>query len=331
MTVTAASFHTLPHTFHVRPPTREDAPAIVDVIAACDRKHYGVADPYTPEDIFDDWSRLTLETDAWVVVAEQDNRIVGYATLTDRGHGRIDADGYVHPDVHGQGVGTMLVRLTETRARELVANAPAGMRVALNNAVILSDVAAREMLEAEGYTLARGFWRMAIDLPEPPAAPQCPPRIAVRAFVPGQDERATFDAVEEAFQDHWGHVPGDFDKWIEQTKREDFAPSLWLLAFDGDQIAGAALCRHNLGMGWVGTLAVRRPWRRHGLGMALLQHAFAELYRHGERRVGLGVDAQSLTGATRLYERAGMRVILHVAVYQKELRPGADFSTHSLA
>ena len=331
MTATAASSDTPSHRFRVRPPTRDDAPAIIDVIAACDRKHYSVADPYTPEDIFDDWSRLTLQTDAWVVTTEQDNRVVGYMTLTDKEHGRIDADGYVHPDAQGQGVGTLLVRLTERRARELAANAPAGLRVALNNAVILSDAAARQMLEAEGYTLVRGFWRMAIDLPEAPAAPQWPERIAARAFVPGQDERATFDAVEEAFQDHWGHVPGDFEKWIERTRREDFDPSLWVLAFDGDQIAGAALCRHNLGMGWVGTLAVLRPWRRHGLGMALLQHAFAELYRHGERRVGLGVDAQSLTGATRLYERAGMRVTLHAAVYQKELRPGTDLSTQSLA
>lgn len=331
MTATSDTLPQHTHTFRVRPPTRDDAPAIIEVMAACDRKHYGVADSYAPEDIFADWSRLTVESDAWVVTTRQNDRIVGYATLADHGHGRIDADGYVHPDAQGQGIGTMLVRLTEARARELAANAPAGVRVVLNNAVILSDDAARTMLEAEGYALVRGFWRMAIDLTEPPPAPHWPPSITVRAFALGQDERATFDAVEEAFQDHWGHVPGDFEKWRDQTRREGFDPSLWFLALAGDQIAGVALCRHTLGIGWVGTLAVRRPWRRAGLGMALLQHAFAELYRRGEQRVGLGVDAQSLTGATRLYERAGMRVTLHVARYRKELRPGADRTTHSLA
>ncbi len=330
MTTTTPS-DTLPHTFHVRPPTRDDAPAIVEVMAACDRKHYGVADSYAPEDIFADWSRLTVETDAWVVTILPHDRIVGYATLADRGHGCIDADGYVHPDAQGQGIGTLLVRLAEARARELAANAPAGVRVVLNNAVILSDDAARSLLEAQGYTMVRGFWRMAIDLTEPPPAPRWPSGIALRAFVPGQDDRATFDAVEEAFQDHWGHVPGDFEKWRDQTRQEGFDPSLWFLALAGDQIAGVALCRHTLGIGWVGTLAVRRPWRRAGLGMALLQHAFAELYRRGEQRVGLGVDAQSLTGATRLYERAGMRVTLHVARYRKELRSGVDRITHSLA
>ncbi|MGZ3639064.1 MAG: GNAT family N-acetyltransferase, partial [Ktedonobacterales bacterium] len=322
--MTTASADLQPHTYRVRAPTDDDAPAIVELIAACDRKQYGVADPYTPEDIFGDWRRLTLETDAWVITAEQDDRVVGYATLIDHGHGRFDADGYVHPDVQGQGVGALLVRLTEARARELAADAPNDTRVILNNAVILSDDAARHLLEAHDYSLVRGFWRMAIDLLELPLAPQWPSGIAVCAFVPGQDERPTFDATEEAFQDHWGHLPGDFEKWVDQTRRDDFDPSLWFLALDGDQIAGAALCRYNLGMGWVGTLAVRRPWRRSGLGMALLRQAFVEFYRRGQRRVGLGVDAQSLTGATRLYERAGMRVTMHVAVYQKELRPSPD-------
>jgi len=43
--------------------------------------------------------------------------------------------------------------------------------------------------------------------------------------------------------------------------------------------------------------------------------------------VGLGVDAQSLTGATRLYEKAGIRVERQYDVYEKELRPGKDLSS----
>jgi GNAT superfamily N-acetyltransferase len=76
---------------------------------------------------------------------------------------------------------------------------------------------------------------------------------------------------------------------------------------------------------------VRRPWRKHGLGLALLHHAFGEFYRRGTREIGLGVDAQSLTGATRLYERAGMHALLHYDSYEKELRPGVELSVQSLA
>ncbi len=57
--------------------------------------------------------------------------------------------------------------------------------------------------------------------------------------------------------------------------------------------------------GWIDQVAVRRPWRT---------------------RVGLGVDGQSLTGAQRLYERAGMQVTMHIGTYEKELRPGKDLS-----
>jgi ribosomal protein S18 acetylase RimI-like enzyme len=81
-------------------------------------------------------------------------------------------------------------------------------------------------------------------------------------------------------------------------------------------------------MGWVATLGVRRPWRKRGLGLALLEHSFVELQRRGSRRVGLGVDAQNITGATRLYEKAGMQPDLAWTnlAYEKELRSGVELS-----
>ncbi len=113
-------------------------------------------------------------------------------------------------------------------------------------------------------------------------------------------------------------------------KRDDFDPSLCFLALDGDQIAGFALCRPYIDMGWVDELGVLRPWRRKGLGLALLHHAFHAFQARGFLRVGLGVDAQNLTGATRLYERAGMSPFRQWDIYQKELRPGVELATRSL-
>jgi GNAT superfamily N-acetyltransferase len=115
---------------------------------------------------------------------------------------------------------------------------------------------------------------------------------------------------------------------------EQFDPELWFLAMDGDEIAGMSLCmrqsREDKDMGWVRTLGVRRPWRRQGLGLALLHHSFGELYRLGQSRVGLGVDASSLTGATRLYEKAGMRPIRQFDSFELELRPGRDIRTQQV-
>ena len=83
------------------------------------------------------------------------------------------------------------------------------------------------------------------------------------------------------------------------------------------------------GRGNVGTLAVRRAWRRRGLGLALLRHAFSEFVRRGVREVGLSVDAESSTGGPRLYSRAGMHITRSYMLYRKELRPGEDFSAEA--
>jgi mycothiol synthase len=316
--------------FTVRPPVEEDIPAIIELIMAMDLMHYGVSDKYSPDDIHQDWDHLDLRTDAWSIIASN-GRLAAYGTLTDEGSGHMTADGYVHPEFTGQGIGTYLVGLMEARALELVASAPEGARVALNNSVLQSDSAAQNILESAGYNMVRAFWRMAIDLKDQPAAPTWPEGITLQTFVPGQ-ERAVFDVVEEAFADHWGHVPHDFSEWVDRIRHEDFDPILWFLAIDRSEIAGVTLCRLRPdNSGWINTVAVRRPWRKLGLGTALLQTAFGEFYRRKIFHLALGVDAQSLTGATRLYERAGMHVSLRIATYEKEMQSGIELATTSLA
>ena len=76
-------------------------------------------------------------------------------------------------------------------------------------------------------------------------------------------------------------------------------------------------------MAWVHVLGVRRPWRRRGLGLALLLRVFAEFYARGERRAVLQVDSENETGATRLYERAGMSVARFSDLYEKPARSAA--------
>ena len=167
-----------------------------------------------------------------------------------------------------------------------------------------------------------------------PQAPEWPDGITIRTLIAGKDERAVFEMIEEAFQDHWGHTPATFEQWARwQLREEYFDPTLWFLAFDGDKLAGGSLCMYekDLDLGWVGQIAVRRPWRRKGLGMALLLHSFGEFFRRGKYKVGLGVDSQNLTGATRLYDRAGMHAVLQHDTYEKELRPGEELRTQSIA
>ena len=79
-----------------------------------------------------------------------------------------------------------------------------------------------------------------------------------------------------------------------------------------------------MGIGWIRTLGVRRSWRKRGLGEALLLHSFTDFYGRGMKIIGLGVDAQNPTGATRLYQKVGMHAASEFVTYEKELRSGHD-------
>ena len=95
-------------------------------------------------------------------------------------------------------------------------------------------------------------------------------------------------------------------------------------------MVGACLCwpraRDDPEAGYVGELAVRKSWRRRGLGLALLQHAFRGFKERGKLRAVLHVDSENITGAIRLYERAGMYVDRLFHTYELELRPGEDLT-----
>jgi ribosomal protein S18 acetylase RimI-like enzyme len=96
-----------------------------------------------------------------------------------------------------------------------------------------------------------------------------------------------------------------------------------MVAWNGDEVTGFSQNRLRKGIGWIGTIAVRRAWRGKGLGLALMHHTFGEFFKRGTATIGLGVDSASLTGATRLYQRAGMVVAGEFAMYEKELRAEA--------
>ena len=309
--------------FTIRPPTMDDLHGVLAAIVACNIEELGQPD-YTEDELRGDWQGHDLEQDAWVAVT-LGGEIAGYAILSQRAHVRLDGNSYVHPAHRGRGLEGRLLDAVEGRARQHIPLAPPGARVTLNHHAASTATATGRLLTGRGYAVVRHEWRMVIGLDEPPPAPAWPEGLAARAFVPGGDDRAVYDAVQDAFQDMWGHVPPSFEDWRAfMLGREDLDPTLWTLARDGDAIAGVALCYHFSDMGWVRTLAVRRPWRGRGLGLALLRHTFGEFYRRGQRTVALGVDAESPTGATRLYRRAGMRPTLQFDQYQKELRPGVE-------
>ncbi|HWN21310.1 MAG TPA: GNAT family N-acetyltransferase [Gaiellaceae bacterium] len=302
-----------------RTATAADLPEVLVLAQASDVALIGETD-WTEADLREEWESYDLERD--VVLLELDGRLAGYAAFEDRGGGRLLVDGYVHPELTGRGVGAELIRLTELRASEELDAIEAGGRVYLQNASLASDPAASTLFPAQGYEEVRRSWRMVIDLDRAPE-PRELQGVEVRLYREPEERQAVHETIEEAFADHWQHRRRSFEEWSGNVFRvEGYDPSLVWVAHEGDEIVAANVCfwkRHGE-WGWVGSIGVRPPWRRRGIAEALLETAFAEFFRRGERRVALGVDAQSPTGATRLYEKAGMRVFWEAVVWEKELR-----------
>ena len=199
------------------------------------------------------------------------------------------------------------------------------VRISLQSTIDNRDPSSHELHRNEGYRPLRYHWRMEIVLEGTPPEPKFPEGIELRPFIMGEHDVAVWQAQNEAFRDHWGSHDVTLKEW-KHSRFDDpeFNPSLWAIAWDGDQVAGFALNRYRMGIGWIRTLGVRRPWRKRGLGEALLYYSFGEFYRRGKKTIGLGVDAQNPTGATRLYQKVGMYAASEFLTYEKELRPGRD-------
>jgi len=268
---------------------------------------------------------FVLEKDAFLVETE-DGRIAGFEEFNNRHmHATLEIDGYVHPDFKARGIGTTLLRTIEARAREEMKLAEPDLRVSLRSTIDSRDQASHDLHKNEGYQPLRYHWRMEINLQDAPPAVNFPQAIELRPFIREEHARAVLQAQNEAFRDHWGSHDISFDQWeLRKFGGEGFDPTLWLIAWDGDQIAGFSQNRYRMGIGWIGTLGVRRAWRKRGLGEALLLHSFGEFYKRGTKTIGLGVDASNPTGTTRLYQKVGMSVASEFLTYEKELRSGRE-------
>jgi mycothiol synthase len=292
------------------PAVAADAAAVAAVVVALESSLYGQS-ATSQADLEDEWSDLDLQQNARVV--RDGDRIVGYGAVRELGE-LWRAEAYVHPDALGRGIGIRLATGFEQDA------ARRGAR-RIQNSVLEADSAARRLLESLGYRAVRVFRELRIELEAPPPAPEWPHGLRVVPFDPEHDALEFHAAQQEAFADHWDYTPRAFESWSKgHLDSERFDPTLWCVVRAGDAIAAGTICTGDTyGGGFVHALFTRRPWRKQGVGAALLGDSFGRFWERGEHSVGLGVDAANDTGAFRLYERAGMTPALGWVMYEKEL------------
>jgi GNAT superfamily N-acetyltransferase len=311
--------------FSIRSAREDDLDAIVDLKNEAAVHHVGTA-VTSRSDMRRFWRTYGVDpsTDAWVFV-DPDGRVIGSGeVILDDNDDDLWVEVCVHPSFHGRRIGGRLADLAEARAVEMAASRGRSLPAEVIQGAWSNSDESR-FLEARGYEWIRCFLRMRAQLDEAPAEPLWPEGIELAGFERGRDEAAFHACLDEGFRDHWRwtHTPLDEFVRLNIENDDDFDGSFWFRAMDGDRTVGAIVCvprtSEEEGAGWIEDLAVLGPWRKRGVGLALLQHALGAFYRHGLRAALLGVDAESPTGAARLYERAGMREVRRDDLYSKRV------------
>jgi mycothiol synthase len=309
----------------MRTATLNDVPAVAAVGRACNVAEIGEFDVHESW-VHDDWVRPRFDprTDAWIVTEPGGTVIAAAYTWDEEPHTLFDSTGWVHPAYRGRGIGTALVLTVEGRAARDLAKVPVGSipRVLQSYDADASGAhdpdasGARVLLEGLGYSPEREYLHMEIDVSKGFDRGAAPAGIAIRPRIES-DDRAVVAMMEEGFREPWSY---------EQAVREwlgskTYDPSLWLVALGGGEAVGAVMGYVTDGRGQVSALAVRDAWRRRGIAEALLRAEFAMFRARGVMDVRLNVDRDNPTGATHLYERAGMRLRRRWVMVGKAMAP----------
>ena len=249
--------------------------------------------------------------DRWLV-AQVDERVVGYSRIISWPEG--DGTwvyltlGWVLPEWRGQGIGTAMLHWIEDRIRRLAAaeHPEREMRVRRERQ--------QHGKRGDGALAARRVSRRvhgAGDGPghfTPVPVHPLPAGIEVRPVLP-EHYPLIAASVREAYQNEYegGRFNEEFDfdlaAYVAQLSDPKHDPTLWQVAWEGDQIAGQVLSVVENGRAEVFEVSVRPAWRRRGLGRALLSRAVHSLRARGMDVIRLHTIAEFRTRAKDLYQQ----------------------------
>jgi len=305
-----------------------DYPLMAALIDAC-KVADGVERTTTVDDIARTYRHLeNCDPQTDMLFVEVDGRAIAYGRIwwDDLADGirTYHPFGFLHPDWRGKGIGSALWTAAEERVREIASGHPQEMPKYFQVEPFTTERALVTLLESRGYQPVRYETHMVRDLSEPfPEAPM-PQGLEVRPVQP-EHIRPIFDASNEAFRDHWGARDESEEEYKSEIESPDFHPELWKVAWAGDQIASVIHnfidvdenAEYNRKRGYTEGICTRRPWRKMGLARSLLVQSMKMFKDMGMTETALGVDSQNLSGAHRLYESVGYRMVKQQVLYRK--------------
>jgi GNAT superfamily N-acetyltransferase len=142
------------HNLLARSPKLSDLSSITALFAACAKVDDDLCDCSRSAelDMLADWHRpgFNLENDAWIITTKQ-GQIISYADLWMNKLGQIEMRVRVRPEYDRRGIGTLLLRLAEDRARSYARKACPHRCITLHSIVSKANHHAQQLLEQEGY------------------------------------------------------------------------------------------------------------------------------------------------------------------------------------
>ncbi|WP_328999014.1 GNAT family N-acetyltransferase [Kribbella sp. NBC_00709] len=310
----------LPSSYTVRPPSKEDAQAVLELVSDYNTSVIGFAD-YTLEDAEDELTDpgFEPETDGWLVF--DGDRLIGYGTVFGKGdHRQLDLDVVTaDTDVEAYLLERILSRATE------FARAYGHSSVQLDVVNYRVDTARAERLSGYDFHPGTTFHRMRIDHDGPVPAPEVPAGVTVRRGAPDEaSQRVGHVVLNESFEGQFGFTPRSFEEW--QAAQENFSAFDWsqltLLELDGEVVAMRSTSNQFVedeNCGYIGRLGVLAKARGKGLAKFLLRDQFALDAAAGRAGTILHVDTNNPTPALGVYLSVGMQATLVMEVWRREV------------
>jgi mycothiol synthase len=315
--------------FDRQPLTPADAKAWAALLDAI-READGDDDYASEQDLLEAFSQPDQEFASGSIAIYDGLTMVGYGVLHRRSVAEpvhdMRHEGGVHPSYRGRGLGGELLDWAEKTAVPLHNDRFPGRPLSLSSGCLSSNAGAVALHEQHGYQPVRWFHSMVRDLSA--AIPQAviPAGVQITGYTPDMAEHARL-VRNEAFRDHWGSTETSAEGWAHFLAADSFRPGFSFLAYAGSEPLGMLISREHdayhartgrreLYIALVGT---RAAGRKRGIATALLLTAMSAARAAGYDEASLGVDADSLTDAVRLYEHVGFTVGPTWTAYRKRL------------
>ncbi len=265
-----------------------------------------------------------------MLFVEMESEVIGYYRVMwffeDAGDAIYTHYGFLLPQWRGKGIGRAVLGYLQAHIRRIAVPHPLEQPKYYQSYADEKELDSTAFLLAAGYQPTRHFYTMLRpDLENIPDLP-LPPGYEIRPVLE-EHLPVVLTASAEAFRDHWGYSAAAEPTLAEMMEDPDFDPSLWRVAWQGDQVAGMVLSyitrAENLEYqrlrGYTENICVRRPYRKQGLAHSLIAASLHGLRERGMQEAALHVDTENLSGALRLYESLGFLPVLRHTTYRKPL------------